>query len=432
MFGLVDLSNFYASCEQTFRPSLRGKPVVVLGSNDGCVIARSQEAKALGVPMGAPWFKVSHLAQSAGLVALSANFPLIGDMSARFMSLAAGFGHQLEAYSVDEAFADLSGIPGDLTLRGFKIRARIRQWLGLECGVGLGGTKTLAKLANLVSKDAERKPGRYPAHLAGVCNFGDLSQAQLEAVMRATAVGDVWGVGRRYGAQLLELGVVSAWDLAQLPPSLVRKRWGLVLERTVLELQGVSCIDLEAVPGPKKQVGVSRSFGKGLEGLDGLLEAVGEFAARAAVKLRKQGSVAGQVFVFAQTSPFRPPPHFSRGLCVPLASASADTRVLVAAAHAGVRAIFQSGVEFNKAGVFLLDLCPANRRQEAFDFGEMGSEIDEQLMATVDHLNQRFGRGTVLVGGAGNTRRKTDWSPKQSRLTPQYTTRLSDIPVAKA
>ena len=203
MFGLVDLSNFYASCEQTFRPSLRGKPVVVLGSNDGCVIARSQEAKALGVPMGAPWFKVAHLAQSDGLVALSANFPLIGDMSARFMSLAAGFGHRLEAYSVDEAFADLSGIPGDLTFRGFKIRARIGQWLGLPCGVGIGPTKTLAKLANLVSKDAERKPGRYPAHLAGVCNFGDLSQTLWAVVPPPPGGGLVGGWGGRLGAQLV-------------------------------------------------------------------------------------------------------------------------------------------------------------------------------------------------------------------------------------
>ena len=210
MFALFDASNFYASVEQSFRPSLQGRPLVVLSNNDGCAIARSQEAKALGIKMGAPWFKISHLSESHGLLGLSANFTLYGDMSSRLMSLIAGFGYRTEVYSIDEAFSCCDGIPGDLTERAFKVRARIRQWIGLQCGVGIGPTKTLAKLANHVSKDAERKPGSYPAHLAQVCNLATLSADELKAIMQATVVGDVWGVGRKIGAQLVEAGVLTA------------------------------------------------------------------------------------------------------------------------------------------------------------------------------------------------------------------------------
>ena len=238
MFALFDASNFYAGVEQNFRPSLKGRPLVVLSNNDGCAIARSEEAKALGIKMGAPWFKISHLSESHGLLGLSANFTLYGDMSSRLMSLIAGFGYRTELYSIDEAFCSCDGIPGDLTERAFKVRARIRQWIGLQCGVGIGPTKTLAKLANHVSKDAERKPGSYPAHLAQVCNLATLSADELKAIMQATAVGDVWGVGRKIGAQLVEAGVLTAWDLSRMDPGTVRRRWNVVLERTVRELCG--------------------------------------------------------------------------------------------------------------------------------------------------------------------------------------------------
>ena len=295
MFALFDASNFYASVEQSFRPSLQGRPLVVLSNNDGCAIARSQEAKALGIKMGAPWFKISHLSESHGLLGLSANFTLYGDMSSRLMSLIAGFGYRTELYSIDEAFCSCDGIRGDLTERAFKVRARIRQWIGLQCGVGIGPTKTLAKLANHVSKDAERKPGSYPAHLAQVCNLATLSADELKAIMQATAVGDVWGVGRKIGAQLVEAGVLTAWDLSRMDPGTVRRRWNVVLERTVRELCGQSCMALEDVPTDKKQIAVTRSFGRPVTTLEPLLEAVSEFASRAAEKLRKQGSCKRQL-----------------------------------------------------------------------------------------------------------------------------------------
>lgn len=431
MFALVDAGNFYASCEAIFRPSLAGKPVVVLSSNDGCAIARSQEAKALGIKMGQPWFQIAHLAHSHGLVGLSANFTLYGDLSNRLMSLVAGFGHRTEVYSIDEAFTALDGIPGDLTERGFKIRARIERWLGLQCGIGIGATKTLAKLANHVSKEAERKPGSYPAHLAQVCNLADLSSSELQEIMRGTAVGDVWGVGRRIGAQLAQEGVATAWDLAQMDPATVRRRWSVVLERTVLELRGQSCMALEDVPSEKKQIALTRSFGTPVEALEGLLGAVSEFATRAGEKLRKQGSFAGQVYVFAHTSPFRPPPHFSRGVVVPLRKPTADTRSLVAAACAGIRFIYEPGYQIQKAGVILLDLVASSIHQAELDLGDNETDDKSTLMSAVDNLNRRYGRGTVFVSGAASGPERA-WTPRQMRLTPQYTTRLEDIPVARA
>lgn len=431
MFALFDASNFYASVEQNFRPSLKGRPLIVMSSNDGCAIARSEEAKALGIKMGAPWFKISHLSESHGLVALSANFTLYGDMSTRLMSLIAGFGYRTELFSIDEAFCSCDGIPGDLTERAFKVRARIRQWIGLQCGVGIGPTKTLAKLANHVSKDAERKPGSYPAHLAQVCNLATLSADELKAIMQATAVGDVWGVGRKIGAQLVEAGVLTAWDLSRMDPGTVRRRWNVVLERTVRELCGQSCMALEDVPTDKKQIAVTRSFGRPVTTLEPLLEAVSEFASRAAEKLRKQGSFAGQLYVFAHSSPFRPPPQFSRGVVVPLRRPTADTSILVQAARAGVRRFYEDGYQLQKAGVILLDLASSTLHQGELDLEDSEPEDQSHLMTTIDRLNRRYGRGTVFFGGTGVGTERA-WGARQMRLTPQYTTRLEDIPVARA
>lgn len=431
MFALFDASNFYASVEQNFRPSLKGRPLIVMSSNDGCAIARSEEAKALGIKMGAPWFKISHLSESHGLLGLSANFTLYGDMSSRLMSLIAGFGYRTEVYSIDEAFAGCDGIPGDLTERAFKVRARIRQWIGLQCGVGIGPTKTLAKLANHVSKDAERKPGSYPAHLAQVCNLATLSADEVKAIMQATAVGDVWGVGRKIGAQLVEAGVLTAWDLSRMDPGTVRRRWNVVLERTVRELCGQSCMALEDVPTDKKQIAVTRSFGRPVTTLEPLLEAVSEFASRAAEKLRKQGSFAGQLYVFAHSSPFRPPPQFSRGVVVPLRRPTADTALLIQAARAGVRRFYEPGYALQKAGVMLLDLADSCVHQAELELGDSPEGDRSELMTTIDRLNRRYGRGAVFMGGAGAPATQA-WGPRQMRLTPQYTTRLSDIPVARA
>jgi DNA polymerase V len=305
MFALVAGNNFYVSCERIFRPSLNGKPVVVLSNNDGCAIARSDEAKALGIKMGAPWFQIRQMAESDGLVALSANFALYGDISDRVASLIAGFGPRHEVYSIDESFVDLTGVRGDLVERGRKLRARIVQWVGIPCGIRIGSTKTLAKLGNHVAKSAERKPGSYPAHLAQVCDLTRLSAVDFEALLAATAVGEIWGVGRRISAQLAEGGITDALALSRIDLATLRGRWSVVLERTVRELQGTSCIELDDAPAAKKEIACTCSFGHPVSTLPELAEAITEFASCAAEKLRKQSSVAGQIYVFVRTSPFR-------------------------------------------------------------------------------------------------------------------------------
>lgn len=436
MYALVDGNNFYVSCERVFRPSLNGLPVVVLSNNDGCAIARSNEAKALGIKMGAPWFQIKHLADSDGLVALSANFALYGDLSDRMMSIAAGLGPSQEVYSIDESFIGMDGVRGDLVERSHKIRSRILQWVGIPCGIGIGSTKTLAKLANHIAKTAERKPGIYPDHLAQVCNLSTLSPDELASVFGATDVGEVWGIGRRISKQLTDGGIKTVQDLVQMDPGTVRRGWSVVLERTVRELQGTQCIWLDDSPEPKKEIACTRSFGHPVMEVSGLTEAVTEFASRAAEKVRKQHSLAGDVMVFVRTSPFRKDPQYSRSIVVPLLRPSADTGAIVQAAVAGLQAIYRPGFKYAKAGVMLLDLGPDTVVQGELDFseGECLQDAAEKtrLMTALDTINQRFGKGTMKMASAGLDGDRRVWSMKQERRTPAYTTDWDDMPVARA
>lgn len=333
---------------------------------------------------------------------LSANFALYGDLSDRMMSLAAGLGPAQEIYSIDKSFIDLTGVPGDLVARSHKIRARILQWIGIPCGIGIGSTKTLAKLANHIAKTAERKPGSYPEHLAQVCNLAALSELELQAVLASTAVNEVWGVGRKMTRQLTQSGVNTVLDLVRLDTAMVRSRWGVVLERTVRELQGMPCIDLEHAPAPKQEIACTRSFGRPVSKLHPLAEAVTEFASRAAVKLRQQGSVAEQVMVFIRTSPFRHDPQYSRSMTVPLRRSSADTAVLVGAALTGLKAIYRPGFQLAKAGVMLLELQPDNVRQGELALQDETQRDRRRLMLALDEINTRYGRGTLAMASAGH------------------------------
>lgn len=432
MFALVDGNNFYVSCERVFRPTLEGVPVIVLSNNDGCAIARSNEAKALGVKMGHPWHEIRHLEEEAGLVALSANFALYGDISDRMMSLAAGLGPTQEIYSIDESFIGLDGVRGDLRARAVVVRSRILQWVGIPCCVGIGPTKTLAKFANHVSKQAERKPGSYPPEHAQVCDLSTLSAEAVAALLAATEVGEVWGVGRRIGAQLVDGGIKTALDLSRLDPATVKRGWSVVLERTVRELQGMPCVGLDDHPEPKKQIACTRSFGRPVEALQLLSEAVSEFASRAAEKLRGQGSAASEVMVFIRTSPFRQGPQYSRSVIVPLRRPTGDTSALVSAALTGLRAIYQPGFKFAKAGVMIMDIQPASRQQFELDLGEQEPERDRsRLMMAMDAVNDRWGRGSVKVGSAKIGEAPRDWGMRQERKTPGYTTEWNDMPTAK-
>ena len=432
MFALVDGNNFYVSCERVFRPGLLGRPVIVLSNNDGCAIARSNEAKALGITMGAPWFQIRQMLPDAGVIALSANFTLYGDMSSRMAAIAAGLGPEQEIYSIDESFIGMTGVRGDLVARGHAVRERILQWIGIPVGIGIGTTKTLAKLANHVAKSADRKPGSYPAHLARVCDLAALPADELAAVLGATKVGDIWGIGRRLSAQLETDGMSSALDVARMDPATARRRWSVVVERTVRELQGQSCIALEDVPPPKKEIACTRSFGRAITALPDLIEAVTEFASRAAEKLRKQDGRAGQVLTFIHTSPFRrDDKQYSRSITVPLRRPTADSGAITATAVRGLQAIFKPGFNYAKAGVMLLDLQAGDVEQGELDLGEPGAD-QTQLMGTIDALNNRYGRSTVALASAGLAGSRRAWVMRQELKTPDYTTRWADLPTARA
>lgn len=435
MFALIDGNNFYVSCERAFQPALRGRPVVVLSNNDGCAISRSDEAKAMGIKMGQPYYQFRELERTTDLVCLSANFELYGDMSARMMAIAAGLGPLQEIYSIDESFiGDLDGIP-DLTRRARAIRGRIWRWTSIPTCIGLAPTKTLAKLCNHIAKDAERKPGSYPAELARVCNWAELTPAQHRELLQRTPAGDVWGIGRRLATRLAEQGIHTALDLARMPAAKARSEWSVVLERTVRELQGNSCISLEHAPALKQQIACTRSFGHAISALPPLVEAVSEFATRAAEKLRHSHQLAGALLVFAHTSPFRPGPRFNQSITIPLQRPTADTRALVTAAVDGLRKIYQPGFELAKAGVMLLDLCPASTQQQAeLLFEEPGTRRNEgKLMEAMDRINARYGKATLHIGSTGHTQTdEAGWRMKQERRTPRYTTRLDEIPIARA
>lgn len=434
MLALLDINNAYVSMERVFRPSLNGLPVVVLSNNDGCAVARSDEARALGIRMGQPFFQFRHLEEDAGLVALSANFGLYGDMSDRFMSLAAGLGPEQEIYSIDETFISLDGVRGDLVARSRTLRARVLQWLGLPCSVGIGPTKTLSKFANHVAKLAERRPGSYPAEFAQVCHLGKLSQAALDELLAATPVGDIWGVGPRIEEQLRASGVTTASQLAKLDANTVRLNWSVVLERTVRELQGTPCIEFQDTPQARQQIASTRSFGQPVRELVPLIQAVSEFATRASEKLRCQESHAGRVMVFVRTSPFRKrDAQYSRSVVIPLRRPCADTAAIVRAAIDGLHGIYKPGFNFAKAGVMLMDLQPAAEGQLELDLESDEPARDrDRLMNAVDVINDRFGKGAIRIGSAKPRRAPQGaWETKLERRTPAYTTEWNAMPVVR-
>ncbi|HET7793795.1 MAG TPA: Y-family DNA polymerase [Rhizobacter sp.] len=440
MFALVDVNNMYVSCERVFRPSLIGRPVVVLSNNDGACIARSNEAKDLCVKMAQPWFEVRHLERSAGLIALSANFEVYGDMSSRMMALAAQYAPRQEIYSIDECFLDFEGVRGDLVAIGRDLRSTVLQSTGLPTSVGIGPTKTLAKLANHVAKTADRKPGSYPAAVAQVCHFGQMGRAELDDILRNTEVGNVWGVGRKTTARLHEGGIRSVLDLVRADVSSLRRQFSVVLEKTVLELRGTSCLDVDDAPAPNQQIMCSRSFGEPATELTALTEIVSGFASRVAEKLRAQQSVAAAVRVFITTSPFRrKDAQHSPSITLPVRP-TADTRVLIAAAVRALEAMYRPGFNYVKAGVMLVDLSPQAQSQVELDLFTTACEpsVDDtskataRLMTAVDALNQRFGLGAVSVASTLRQGQAARHASKQERRSPRYTTRLAEMAAVKA
>ncbi|WP_136415918.1 Y-family DNA polymerase [Herbaspirillum sp. ST 5-3] len=394
--------------------------------NDGCAVARSNEVKALGVKMGEPWFKLKELARRHGIVALSSNYTLYGDMSNRIMTVLREYSPVTEIYSIDECFLGLRGLDGLWRSReamGQDIRQRVRQWIGVPVCVGIGQSKTLAKLANHIAK---KRP-----EFCGVCDLTSLPPGEVDALMAAIDVGEVWGVGRRIEAQLLAAGIETVKHLRDASPRWLRSHFGVVMERTGHELRGLSCLALDEVMPPKKQIISSRSFGELVTTLNALREAVSSYVARAAEKLRAQHSVCETIQVFVQTNPFRASdPQYSNAMTIPLTHPTGDTRRLVRAAHYGLEQIYRPGFYYKKAGVMLSGLSDASSQQQGLLFSAHGTgKKSDQLMAAIDAINASFGRDTVTVGSTGIHH---GWEMKRERKTPSYTTRWSDVPIAFA
>lgn len=417
-FALIDGNNFYVSCERVFNPRLEGKPVVVLSNNDGCVVARSAEVRALGIKMGEPWFKLKDMARKHGILAYSSNYTLYADMSNRMMRVLGSYSPQQEIYSIDECFLGLAGFrKAELPAMGRRIRRQVKQWVGLPVCVGIAPTKTLAKLANHCAK-------KGLAGDEGVCDFGQMNKAERDDLYGRIAVGEVWGVGRRLTERLAGLGITTVRDLSNADPGMLRREFSVVLERTVMELRGVSCLELEEVAPPKKQIVCSRTFGAYIHTLAELEEAVASYLARAAEKLRRQGSVANGVEVYIRTNPFNEShPQYQQAIVVPLTQATSDTVRLTRAALWGLKRIYRPGFAYQKAGVMLMDLHPANQTQGVLF--ETASPARPALMKVIDQANARWGRGTLKLAAEGVTK---PWQMKRERMSPAYTTRWQDLP----
>jgi DNA polymerase V len=414
--ALIDVNNFYASCERVFNPKLNGKPVVVLSNNDGCAIARSAEAKELGIKMGEPWFKLKDIASQHGIIAMSSNYALYADMSNRVMQILSHFSPDQEVYSIDESFLDITGMPGNHLALASEMRRRIRQSTGLPVCVGIGASKTLAKLANHAAKK-----GHAPD---GVCDFNAWPEDRLAKLLGELPVGEVWGIGRRLVPRLANLGIESVQDLRCADPEYMRQQFSVVMEKTVRELHGQTCIELEEVAPPKQQIISSRSFGFPVSDLDSLKEAVSLYVSRAAEKLRRQESFATLLHVFIHTSPFGDAPKYSGSLTVKLPAPTDDTLQLVRVAMFILNNIYRPGFRYQKAGVMLGEIVPAGGQQtDMFGFRSADDRSNRRMVA-IDAINNRWGRHTIRTGSQGY---RAPWAMRQDNLSPRYTTRWEDV-----
>jgi DNA polymerase V len=413
-FALVDCNNFYASCERVFQPELRGRPLVVLSNNDGCVIARSNEAKALGVEMGAPWHLCRERFEKHGIIVRSSNYTLYGDMSARVMKILRSFTPHLEIYSIDEAFLSLAGFENRLEEHARELRRTVLRWTGIPVSVGIAPTKILAKVANRFAKK--------DAAAGGVMILAD-EKAQ-DAALERMELTDLWGVAGRIARRLNEIGIRSPLDLKRADPRFIRQRFSVVMERMVHELRGVACMPLEEIVPDRKNIMCSRSFGRPIEARPEMEEAVSTYAARAAEKMRRQKLAAPSLMVFLETNSFRPQDaqyHASRILSLPVASA--DTGKIIRAALAGLSAMWREGFRYKKAGVMLLDLLPASKVQSGL-FDRPDDPRSTARMRTIDRLNAHYGRDTVTYGTTG---RRRAWKLRREFLSPCYTTNWDDL-----
>lgn len=413
VFALIDCNSFYASCERVFRPDLARVPIVVLSNNDGCVIARSYDAKPY-VKMGEPYFQIKHKLKQHGIVPFSSNYALYGDMSERVMMLIESMVPTVEVYSIDEAFADLTGIMG-LDALGRRIRSQVLRCTGIPVGVGIARTKTLAKLANHTAK-------RLQAETGGVVDICD--PFKRDWVLRNTDVSEVWGVGRRMKMHLEALGIKTAMDLAKADPWMLRKKFSVVIEKTARELAGTPCLELDEPDPPKQEICCSRMFGKRLTELAPIKEAVATYMMRASEKLRAQGSVCKKIRVSIRTGMFNPEEaKFANGVVVDLPYPTDDVRLLTKAAVDALERVYRSGFKYSKAEVMLLNLCqPGEYTDDLFAVSQPAEAT--RVMAVLDEINGRWGRGTLRSASVpGNP----DWGMRREMMSQSFTTRLDQL-----
>jgi len=419
-YALVDCNSFYASCERIFRPDIKNKPVVVLSNNDGCVVALSKEAKNLGIKMCEPWFKIKDSFSKKGGVAFSSNYELYADISSRVMQTLEYLAPKIEIYSIDEAFLDLKGIDRCVSFQefGFQCRDTVQQWVGMPVCVGVAPTKTLAKVANYGAK-------KYP----GTCGVVDLSSRERQRrLMSLMPVGEVWGVGKKINQKLYSMGVVTALQLADMDIKLIKNKFSSVLGRTVMELQGYPCIGLDERPSTKKQIIVSRTFGKKINSLQGLHEAVSDYTVRACEKLRKEEQYCQMISVFMRTNYFRQQDkQYSGMLSCKLNSPTNDTRDILNAARSITKKVFKENYNFIKAGVLLSDFYDDGVSQSDFFTPNLDRLGGKDLMATIDKINQT-GIGKVTFAAQGLEK---SWSMKRSLQSPRYSTNWNELLVVR-
>lgn len=419
--GLIDANNFYSRCQQIFRPDLERdkKVIVVLSNNDGCVVARSAEAKALGIKMGVPWFELKELASKHNVVAFSSNYALYADMSNRLMNILGTYSPIQEVYSIDECFLDLTGFT-DIRDRAYAMRAQVNKWTGLVVCVGIGPTKTLAKLANHVAK-------KHPKS-QGVFNFNDLTPAQESNVFGHLEVGDVWGIGRRQSVKLHAMGIETVLQLRDADPASMRAKFGVVMEKTIRELRGEECIGIEEVAPAKQQIVSSRSFGNPVVLIEDLADAITHFVTNAAGKLRAQNSIAGLLQVFIMTDRFRDDrPQYNPTVAIPLPVATADSMKIAGYAMQGLQQIFKEGFQYKKAGVILGDIGPEQIIQTDL-FADQDDGCNASIMATMDEINAKYGRGTLKLSNDGA---RNAWGMRADNKSPHYTTNWDEIATCK-
>ena len=416
--ALIDCNSFYASCERVFNPKLLGKPIVVLSNNDGCIITRSTEAKALGIKMGEPYFKVKNVIKKNNVKVFSSNYALYGDMSQRIMEILLGFSPDVEIYSIDEAFLSLKGFKNYELLTYCKhIRKTIKQWAGIPVSIGVGSTKTLSKIANHLAK----KNNAYE----GVCILK--KKEKINEALQETAIEDVWGIGRSLSKFLKKYNVCNAKQFSLLDRGWVRKNMGVVGERIQLELHGVSCLGIELLPSPQKSCCVSRSFSRPVEKIEELKESIAHYASRVAEKIREEDLIAQSMSVFVLTNHFnKKEKQYSNSIKLQLDYPTSDSKLIVKRAVEGVKRIYKNGYRYKKAGIILYELHNSSSVRGLLDYDRPRTD---SLMKSLDEINYRYGSSTLRLAAEGI---RKDWQMRREKVSPCYTTSFDQLMIVKS